>query len=418
MSIPGTVNPNTTSGTQLATIINDFVQAFASGNAGTVRDPNLLAGGMWVDTTDAGSGKLYLKFYTGTADILFATFDTTNNTVGIAGSTGSFQVIQISDDIVGPILELAKKRETGGGQTLDGDILGDLDFSGHDSSAVKYVMARIRTISQDDVAVGVRGSDMGFFVTPEGLNSLAEKMRLKGDGKLGIGTITPSELLEVFKAGDAAMKVARQDATVDPARMVISKKKNADLGQTKQNDVLGRVEFNGFEEAGNEVTLAKIETKVLEDTNTGVGQGSELNVSVIGEGETAFTEIAKLKKGACKVDEQSLTDQDLSAALAHGGVNQNLFSVDGSKFKSFEATVFSRGTDSTPDARTIKYTINGYYKGSNNWIITKDYEAMEGDKLFDVSYVDGETVQIQYLNKLDNGAFVGGNISGKVRRFA
>lgn len=67
--------PSTTNGIALASILNNFKSSVASTHSGTSRPTNIQAGGLWVDTTDAGDDILYLKMYDGTQDITLFTLN-------------------------------------------------------------------------------------------------------------------------------------------------------------------------------------------------------------------------------------------------------------------------------------------------------------------------------------------------------
>ena len=120
------INPATTSGNDLATLLNSFKDIIASGFSGTTRPVNLVAGGYWIDTTV--STAWLFKIFDGTDDITVYTINPVTNTVSIAGASGSFSLSQISADAVGPILSFLKKRIATNGQTLVGDSLGEAHF--------------------------------------------------------------------------------------------------------------------------------------------------------------------------------------------------------------------------------------------------------------------------------------------------
>lgn len=85
------IDPATTSGTELAVILNDFKNAIMSGLSGTSRPVELQQGGMWIDT--ATSDKLILKVFTGTTDIsLFS--------IGITEGILNIDALKIGDGSV------------------------------------------------------------------------------------------------------------------------------------------------------------------------------------------------------------------------------------------------------------------------------------------------------------------------------
>ena len=56
--------------------INTVLAAINSNNSGTSRPSSATTGTIWLDTTNAGSNSLSLKFFNGTDDISFATVNT------------------------------------------------------------------------------------------------------------------------------------------------------------------------------------------------------------------------------------------------------------------------------------------------------------------------------------------------------
>ena len=79
----------------------------------------------------------------------------------------------------------------------DGDVYGDIEWEGQDSStAAAGVRAKIRVEGD----VGVTGETAMCFYTAKAGNSLAEYMRIDKDGKVGIGTTAPGAKLGVVGA--------------------------------------------------------------------------------------------------------------------------------------------------------------------------------------------------------------------------
>ena len=63
------------------TDLNTVLSAINSNNSGTSRPSSATTGTIWLDTTNAGSNSLSLKFFDGSDDITLATIDTSANTV-------------------------------------------------------------------------------------------------------------------------------------------------------------------------------------------------------------------------------------------------------------------------------------------------------------------------------------------------
>jgi len=81
------INPNTTSGTFLATILNDTEQALLSAQSGSTAPPVALAGTLWLDTSNGTS--YVLKFYTGVVWMVLNTFDPSTGVGSVSGQAVS-----------------------------------------------------------------------------------------------------------------------------------------------------------------------------------------------------------------------------------------------------------------------------------------------------------------------------------------
>ena len=68
------------------TDLNTVFAAINSSNSGTSRPSSATTGTFWLDTTNSGSNLLVLKFFDGSDDITFATFNTSSNSVDVSDS--------------------------------------------------------------------------------------------------------------------------------------------------------------------------------------------------------------------------------------------------------------------------------------------------------------------------------------------
>tara|TARA_R100000773_G_scaffold301_1_gene525 strand:+ start:21 stop:1136 length:1116 start_codon:yes stop_codon:yes gene_type:complete len=68
------------------TDLNTVLGAINSSNSGTSRPSSATTGTFWLDTSSSGSNLLILKFFDGSDDITFATFNTSTNTVDVSDS--------------------------------------------------------------------------------------------------------------------------------------------------------------------------------------------------------------------------------------------------------------------------------------------------------------------------------------------
>lgn len=409
-----TINPNTTSGTQLATILDDFKDAVVSGFSGTSRPANLQEYGYWIDTTNEGTGILVYQFYDGTNDIPVFTINTNTGSILLSGVADSFRVEKTSDDTVGSKVILEKKRETGGGQTLENDILGDVDFEGNDSSSVSYVQARIRVTSLDDVSGSEQGADIAISATPVDGASLTEVMRIKGDRTVGIGNNTPTKSLDVF-ANDtkAGIKTTIAEDSINPTEVILQKKRIATNGQVVSGDGVGNVVFKSVDQNGAEIEVAKIEVEATE-THTDTAQGTSFKISTKKNGENTLSENISIVNGVVSIGGQELTDERSTNNLLSG--TNNLFSVDGSLYGAFEAVIFFHGNNNTI-TRQQKVTYNGVYDFDNTtWLTSNDSDSMGGsDKVVTLSETDAETLLVDYTNQVPT--FADGKIYIKITRY-
>tara|TARA_R110000851_G_scaffold91621_1_gene199969 strand:- start:1124 stop:2965 length:1842 start_codon:yes stop_codon:yes gene_type:complete len=279
-----TINPSTTSGNELATILDDFKDAMVSGMSGVARPAEIDPAGMWIDTSDDGNGIWTAKIWDGTADISVFSVNKNTGTVSISAADSLFEVIKISDDSVGPILKLLKKRIADGGQTKVGDIVGQIDFKGTTELGVEALQAQIISTSLNDVTGTTAGSTLVFKTTLDGTASISETMRLEG-GKLGLGIAVP---LEVLHINGNFQSTRISDDAVGP-EVILDKKRVSALGQVLTNDTLGKVSAYSVDDAGTSFQGSGIEVKAKE-THTTIARGTQIALSTIATGETALEE--------------------------------------------------------------------------------------------------------------------------------
>lgn len=403
-----TIDPNTTSGTQLATLLVSFKDALISNSSGAARPSEIAPQGTWVQIVDANTWQLYM--FDGTDDILLLTVNPTLNTVKFPDSADTFGLTRQSADSIGPILEMVKKRDTGATQV--GDELGSIEFKGFDGS-VEYTQARIKTISLDITSATEQGAYTIFETTSEDSTALTEAMRIAGNGSIGIGNVaTPEKKLHVRSTTAlAGGKFVRDQDVAGGAEVLIKKKRGVtDNGQTKLGDSLGKYSFYGTDETGAEALLAEIETVTEEDTST-TNHGASLVIRTKVAGGTALQEAIKIDSGNVTILGQEQNDQKQSIALQDDTLTRNLFSIDGTIYKSFKATIQAWGLDTIgPDDYAQAITINGVYNGTT-WYFTNDDSDLAGNGLLvELSYTNAATLVVDYVNQIASGDFDSGNI--------
>lgn len=171
--------PTTTTGLMLAGLLDDFKEAMVSGFSGTSRPANLLAGGMWIDTTFQNAPNYYwsLKVYNGTTDIEILKVSVLTGTSGFSLATGSFTIRKISADTAGAVLNLVKNRIASGGQVLAGDTIAELRLTGRTNTSTDPIVGYIRATAEENYTASERGVILSLASAPVGTSLLVEHMR-------------------------------------------------------------------------------------------------------------------------------------------------------------------------------------------------------------------------------------------------
>lgn len=413
-----TIIPSTTSGNQLADLLNEFKDAVVSGFSGTTRPANLQTYGYWVDTTNIGSGYFSMKIYDGTTDIEMFQLNTTTGNIVLGDADSSISIVKKTDDSIGPVLEMDKSRILGGGQTLISDILGDYDWIGRDGSDVPYVSARMRVVSVDDVTAAEHGSYISILTTATDGSALVEAIRITPEGKIGFGTNTPGKELHVSGTDSTAgIKATIVEDSTTPVSMVLNKKRSTGNGQVLNLDDIGNVSFTSTDQNGAEIEVAKIEVTATED-HTDTDQGVDFIISTKQNGATAYDEAIKISGGVVELFGETVSDSSLNLSMAHGGVDQDLFTMDGTVYGGFIAEILATGRDDSVTRQQVT-TIKGVYDFNNtSWKYDHTNDILNGtDKLIDIVYTDAATLDVDYSCELTQGTFVDGKLYVKIRRF-
>ena len=311
------INPATTSGTQLASILDDFKDALMSGLTGTSRPTETTAGGSWIDTTNEGTPNFYWSFktYTGSVDVEVFRVNLATNKASFAGSDSTFEVTRISADATGAIAKLIKQRVATNGQVLDGDTVGELQFIGRGSDSSNPIVARIRAIATDDMTGSATGTYLAFESTVDGVASAAEVMRIM-DGKLGVGTQAPDSVIHADGATGIKASYVADNAT--GAKTTLQKARSSGDGSVQTSDVIGSHVFRAKDSAPAFSDVAEIDAIALEGHTAGA-KGTKVRLKSKSTGTNTMT--SKLEIGdkiesliTMKMNSQELVAQSIATA--------------------------------------------------------------------------------------------------------
>jgi len=111
------------------------------------------------------------------------------------------------------LLQLRRGRGTSAGPSLvqNGDELGRLYFQGYDGGAFSNGAAVGATVDATPGASDMPAS-LVFYTSPDGSNSITERMRITNTGRVGIGTTGPGALLEASDANNPVLKLTKTGA--------------------------------------------------------------------------------------------------------------------------------------------------------------------------------------------------------------
>jgi hypothetical protein len=125
------------------------------------------------------------------------------NYLKISGSDGYIEQTVYSDDANPAWYDIAKARGTvdSPSPVQDGDALGEIGFWGYTNPTSGITGwnqgATITAVVNGGVGTSDMPTDLLFKTAPDGSDTAIERLRIKSDGKVGIGTVTPTSILHV-----------------------------------------------------------------------------------------------------------------------------------------------------------------------------------------------------------------------------
>lgn len=186
----GTIDPNTKSGTALASDLNSYRNAVNSMHSGSSAPSYITAGMMWVDTTSAD---YEVKLYDGAQSITVAIIDATNNVARVAvdpaetsyiTSTTSAQIRHVIAST-----NIFTTRSTGIQFNLASPVIAD----SNNNELISFT-----TTASAVNQIGIANSATGGAVTLSAVGSdtnISIALTPKGTGGVGIGTTSLTGLL-------------------------------------------------------------------------------------------------------------------------------------------------------------------------------------------------------------------------------
>lgn len=371
------INPGSTSGTQLATLLNLFKNAFASGLTGESRPAELQAGGSWIDTSQEDSPNFLWTFktYTGTTDIEIFTINLSTNKVSFPGSSEDFEIFRYSEDAVGPVLTLTKRRVASNGQVADEDVIGEAAFVGRTNTSTNPIVAKFKAVATEAMTATQSGAAFVWEQMLTGAASLAERMRLV-DGKLGIGTAEPEA--ELHTSGNNGIMAERESDDANAAALIVQKSRIAGTGAVQNNDVLGGVDIKAQDSSGVKSVVARIRASATEG-HTSSNKGAKWLIQVIKSATNSLVDKITIGddiavKGALSVEALTLEVQDVasSATITQLSAAKAAVRITGST-----ATVIE-GIDSAGISKTL--LIHNDMASASVTLSNADADAAEADR--------------------------------------
>lgn len=244
--------------------------------------------------------------------------------ISTSSTTLSITNTRFSNDNVGAAILINKSRGTAAGVNTivqSGDQIGILGFQGANGTSYNYAAAIIGSVDGTPGATNDMPGALRFYTTPDGSGSLTEKMIIKQDGKVGIGTSSPTELL-TLRSAEPRLRLEDSDGTAvcsisgngavgsltlqaDPTNVSASTVIGFDVDGTNRMilDETGRLSIAATTRDGrlNVAALTNARTLVLEgraSDNLGILQWNDNGGTEVGRIESDTTFLRVQKSGA------------------------------------------------------------------------------------------------------------------------
>lgn len=180
MAIFPNINPTTTSGSDLAALLNSFRDSVIAGFIGTARPAGLLKGGYWIDNSlEISDGIFKYYLFDGTSDVFQYSINKVTGRIVLPTVEAGMSIKQVSADAVGPIMELFKARIASSGKVLSGDQLGKYTFASTDDTGAKITdAASIEAVALEDHTTLLQGTQLQFYTRQSGTNTKFKQLEI------------------------------------------------------------------------------------------------------------------------------------------------------------------------------------------------------------------------------------------------
>jgi hypothetical protein len=145
--------------------LNDTLNALNSMHSGTSRPASATTGTIWLDTTNAGSNSLTIKFFDGTDDITVADVDTSANTINFIDSTVTTELLNDLSPQLGGMLDVNGNAIGNGTEEL-------IKFSETASAVNEITVTNSATGNAPEISATGDDTDIDLKLTPKGSGNL------------------------------------------------------------------------------------------------------------------------------------------------------------------------------------------------------------------------------------------------------
>ena len=145
--------------------LNDTLNALNSMHSGTSRPASATTGTIWLDTTNAGSNSLTIKFFDGTDDITVADIDTSANTINFIDSTVTTELLSDLSPQLGGMLDVNGNAIGNGTEEL-------IKFSETASAVNEITVTNSATGNAPEISATGDDTDIDLKLTPKGSGNL------------------------------------------------------------------------------------------------------------------------------------------------------------------------------------------------------------------------------------------------------